>query len=96
MAAVAEREVVGLNGNLVALLDLLCVLHRRMCNFPFSLEPLQLLAVGLFSIHRPVKLLEFGDGLVLDDHLLVVAPALRCGPFREIFRESSEDLANSE
>lgn len=82
--------------NLVALFDLLCVLHRRMCNFPFSLEPLQLLAIGLLSIHRPVKLLQLGDGLVLDDHLLIVAPALRCGPLREIFGKGSEDLANSE
>lgn len=96
MAAVANREVIGLYGNLVAMFDLLGVFNRRMCNFPLSLEPLQLLAVGLLSIHRPVKLLELGDGLVLDDHLLVVAPALRCGPFREIFRESSKDLANSE
>ena len=92
----AKRKVISLYGNFVALLDLLSVLQGRMRNFPFGLEPLQLLAIGLLSVHRPVKLLELGDGLVLNDHLLVVAPALRCSPFGEIFRESSKDLANSE
>jgi len=53
--------------------------------FPFSFELLKFLAVNPISVEQLVMLFEFGDSFMLDDHFLIVAPALGSSPVGEIF-----------
>ena len=66
-----------------------------MCFFPGFLEFLHFLSISFISEKCLVVLFEFGNALVLDDHLLVVTPAL-CGcPLSEIVGKGAKYFANS-
>ena len=54
-----------------------------MSGVPFSSEVLKFLAVKPISVEQLVMFFEFGDSFMLDDHFLIVAPALGGSPFGE-------------
>lgn len=66
-----------------------------MGQLPLAFEALEFLVVFPISVDILVVLFKLGNSLVFDDHFLVVAAALGCSPFREVFRKGSEDLTGS-
>ena len=66
-----------------------------MGQLPLNLEALEFLVVFPFSIDISVVFFKFGNSLMFDNHLLVVASTLGCSPFCEIFSKGSENLTSS-
>lgn len=66
-----------------------------MAFFPLLFESFHFLRIQFFAVDELVVFLELGNALVLDNHLLVVAPALGWGPFSKILGEGAEYFANS-
>jgi hypothetical protein len=66
-----------------------------MSHLPFSLKVLEFFVVFPVPVKIFVVFFELGNSFVFDDHFLVVAPALSCSPFREVFSKGSENLGGS-